>query len=44
MLIRAPSLPRAASEEKAIVKGEDILFRLSEKPYRVQIEETERLG
>jgi len=44
MLIKAPPLPQAASEEKAIVKGEDILFRLSEKPYRIQIEEAERLG
>src|SRR4030042_3764908 len=44
MLLKAPPLPQSATEEKAIVKGEDILFRLSEKPYRIQIEEAERLG
>ena len=44
MLLKAPPLPQAATEEKAIAKGEDILFRLSEKPYWIQIEEAERLG
>src|SRR4030043_1326803 len=44
MLLKADPLPQSATEEKAIAKGEDILFKLSEKPYWIQIEEAERLG
>ena len=44
MLLNAPPLPQSATEEKAIAKGEDILFKLSEKPYWIQIEESEKLG
>ncbi len=44
MLLKAPPLPQSASEEKNIVKGDDIFFKLSEKPYLIQIEESERLG
>jgi uncharacterized Fe-S center protein len=44
MLLKAPPLPQAATEEKGIVKGDDILFQLSGKPYQIQTEETERLG
>jgi uncharacterized Fe-S center protein len=44
MLLKAPPLPQSASEEKSIVKGEDILYRLSEKPYWIQFEESEKLG
>lgn len=44
MLLKAPPLPQAATEEKAIAKDEDILYKLSEKPYWIQIEEAERLG
>lgn len=44
MLLKAPPLPQSASEEKEIVQGDDILFKLSEKPYWIQIEESERLG
>jgi uncharacterized Fe-S center protein len=44
MLLKAPPLPQSASEEKSIVKGEDILYRLSEKPYWIQFEEAEKLG
>lgn len=44
MLLKAPPLPQSASGEKVIVAGEDILFRLSEKPYWIQMEEAERLG
>ncbi len=44
MLLKAPPLPQSATEEKNILKGDDILFRLSEKPYRIQIEESERIG
>lgn len=44
MLLKAAPLPQSASEEKAMAKGDDILFKLSEKPYRIQVEEAERLG
>jgi uncharacterized Fe-S center protein len=44
MLLKAEPLAQSASEEKAIVKGDDILYKLSEKPYWIQIEEAERLG
>ncbi|MBM4129399.1 MAG: DUF362 domain-containing protein, partial [Nitrospira sp.] len=44
ILLKAPPLPQAASEEKGAVKGDDILLKLSEKPYWIQIEEAERLG
>ena len=44
MLLKAPPLPQSASEEKNIVKGDDILLKLSEKPYWIQIQESERLG
>jgi len=43
-LLKAPPLPQSASEEKEIEKGTDILYRLSEKPYWIQVEEAERLG
>jgi uncharacterized Fe-S center protein len=42
--MKAPPLPQSASEEKTIAKGKDILFRLAEKPYWIQMEEAERLG
>jgi uncharacterized Fe-S center protein len=44
MLLKAPPLPQSASEEKNIAKGDDILLKLSEKPYWIQIQESERLG
>jgi uncharacterized Fe-S center protein len=44
MLLKSPPLAQSATGEKNIVKGDDILFRLSEKPYHIQIEESERLG
>ncbi len=44
MLLNAPPLPQAATEKKTIIKGDDILFKLSEKPYQIQIEESEKLG
>jgi len=44
MLLKSPPLPQAASEDKNMAKGDDILFKLSEKPYHLQIEESERLG
>jgi uncharacterized Fe-S center protein len=44
ILLQAPSLPQSASEEKNIVKGDDVLFKLSEKPYHLQVEASEKLG
>ncbi len=44
MLLKAPPLQQAASEEKGIMKGDDILFRLTEKPYLIQTEASEKLG
>ena len=44
MLLKAPPLPQSASEEEDINKGDDVLFKLSLKPYHLQIEEAERLG
>lgn len=43
-LLKAPPLPQSVIEEKGIVPGDDILLKLSEKPYQIQIEESERLG
>lgn len=44
LLLKAPPLPQSACDEKSIGEGEDILFKLSNKPYWLQIEEAERLG
>ena len=44
LLLKAPPLPQSVVEEKNISPGDDILMRLSEKPYQIQIEESERLG
>jgi uncharacterized Fe-S center protein len=44
MLLKAPPLPQAASAEKNITKGDDILFKLSGKPYQIQVEASEKLG
>lgn len=44
LLLKAPPLPQSACDKKSIEEGEDILFRLSHKPYWLQIEEAERLG
>jgi hypothetical protein len=44
MLLKANPLPQSAAEEYTVVKGDDIFFKLSEKPYGIQIEESERLG
>ncbi len=43
-LLKAPPLPQSVAGEKAISPGDDILFKLSAKPYSIQIEESERLG
>jgi len=44
MLLKAGPLPQSATEEKTVAKGDDILHKLSDKPYWLQIEEAERLG
>ncbi|MEW6571544.1 MAG: DUF362 domain-containing protein [Nitrospirota bacterium] len=44
LLLGATPLPQSASVEKEIKAGEDIMFRLSEKPYWLQIDEAEKLG
>ncbi|NWF51992.1 MAG: DUF362 domain-containing protein [Nitrospirae bacterium] len=44
MLLKSYPLPESASDEKEIVKGEDIFYKLNQKPYWIQIEEAERLG
>jgi len=44
LLLRSHPLPQSATDEKDINKGDDILFKLSLKPYWLQVEEAERLG
>ncbi len=44
LLLKAEALPQSATEEKAIAKGDDVLYQLSQKPYWIQIEEAERLN
>jgi hypothetical protein len=44
MLLQTHPLPQSASDEKNIAKGDDILFKLSGKPYQIQTEATENLG
>jgi uncharacterized Fe-S center protein len=44
LLLKSSPLPQSASEEKEIVKGDDVFYKLSQKPYWIQIEEAERLG
>ena len=44
MLLKAPPLPQSFADEKKIVPGDDILFKLSERDYRLQFEAAEKLG
>jgi hypothetical protein len=44
MLLKAAPLPQSANQEKTIMEGDDILYKLSDKPYWLQIEEAERHG
>jgi len=44
LLRKAPPLPQAASEEKNISTGDDVLFKLSGRPYQIQTEAAEILG
>jgi len=44
LLLKAKPLPQSSSEDKEAREGEDILFKLNQRPYHIQIEEAERLG
>jgi len=44
MLLKSPPLPQSAAGDRNMARGDDVLFRLSEKPYHLQIEESEKLG
>jgi uncharacterized Fe-S center protein len=44
MLLKARPLPSSLAEDMEIQAGEDILGRLHNKPYHIQIEEAVRLG
>lgn len=44
MLLSARPLPDSLAFEKQVKEGEDILARLHNKPYMLQIQEAERLG
>lgn len=43
ILLKAKALPQSASEEYSDTEGNDILFKITKKPYWIQIEEAERL-
>ncbi|MBF0558358.1 MAG: DUF362 domain-containing protein [Nitrospirae bacterium] len=44
MLMKAKPLPASVAESAQIKEGDDILLKLHDKPYTLQIEEAERLG
>jgi uncharacterized Fe-S center protein len=44
MLLKSPPLPQSAAGDKNIACGDDILLKLSEKPYQIQIDASEKLG
>ncbi|MEW6001608.1 MAG: DUF362 domain-containing protein [Nitrospirota bacterium] len=44
MLLKADPLPQSASEENNVAIGDDVLFKITEKRYWIQIEDAERLG
>ncbi|MBI4689234.1 MAG: DUF362 domain-containing protein [Nitrospirae bacterium] len=44
ILLKAKPLPQSAMDGLKIEDAADILFHLSQKPYKLQIEEAERLG
>jgi hypothetical protein len=44
MLLKAAPLPQSATEEKAVVRGDDVFHKITDKPYWIQVEEAERLG
>ncbi len=44
ILLKSSPLSQSATDEKEIIKGDDILYKLNQKPYWIQIEEAERIG
>jgi uncharacterized Fe-S center protein len=44
LLLKAGPLEQSLAEEKNTQKGDDILMKLHNKPYLMQVEEAERLG
>ncbi len=44
MLLEASPLPGSLAEHRKIKDGEDILMKIHDKPYMLQVEEAERLG
>jgi uncharacterized Fe-S center protein len=44
MLLKSPPLPDSMASDKQMTAGEDILLKLHNKPYVIQVEEAERLG
>jgi uncharacterized Fe-S center protein len=44
LLLKAAPLPQSASADKGMANGDDILFKLSGKPYQIQVEASEQLG
>lgn len=44
MLLGSSPLPGSLADDRKLTKGDDILMRLYNKPYILQIEEAERLG
>ncbi|MEW6215264.1 MAG: DUF362 domain-containing protein [Nitrospirota bacterium] len=44
ILLKSNPLPQSATEEYDVTKGDDIIFKITKKPYWIQIEESEKLG
>lgn len=44
MLIKSVPLPGSMASDKQVPAGEDILFKLHNRPYMIQVEEAEHLG
>ncbi len=44
MLLRQKPLPASLAEDEKVSEGKDILLELHKKPYRIQMEEAERIG
>ena len=44
MLLHAEPLEQSLAQDRNLQKGDDIFLKLHDKPYRLQVEEAERLG
>jgi hypothetical protein len=44
LLLKSGPLEQSLADDRNLQKGDDILMRLHEKPYILQVEEAERLG